>query len=93
LETMFPLWYRQKELIKTLNDERRRRHRDMMNAGQKQRIFQPNNIVVVRTQVKSREGQPAKFTLRTKGPYRVIEKAVTSSYQIQKLPAIQSRTK
>jgi hypothetical protein len=49
--------------------------------------------VVVRKQVKSKEGQPAKLTLRTKGPYQVIEKVCKNSYHIQKIPAIQSRTK
>jgi hypothetical protein len=73
LETMFPLWYRQKTLLKTLNEERRRRHREMMNNGRTRRKFQPNDIVVVRKQVKSKEGKPAKLTLRTKGPYRVLE--------------------
>ena len=33
LETMFPLWFRQKTLLKTLNDERRRRYREMVNSG------------------------------------------------------------
>jgi (p)ppGpp synthase/HD superfamily hydrolase len=93
LETMFPLWYRQKTLLKTLNEERRRRHRELMNNGRKQRTFKINDIVVVRKQVKSKEGQPAKLTLRTKGPYIVIEKAGKNSYHIQKIPAIQSRTK
>jgi hypothetical protein len=39
LETMFPLWYRQKTLLKTLNEERRQRHRELMNQGRKQRSF------------------------------------------------------
>jgi hypothetical protein len=47
LETMFPLWYRQKTLLKTLNEERRRRHRELMNQGKKQRTFKINDIVVV----------------------------------------------
>jgi hypothetical protein len=65
----------------------------MMNAGRKPRTFQPNDIVVVRKQVKSKEGQPVKLTLRTKGPYRVIDQAGTNSYHIQKIPAIQLRTR
>jgi hypothetical protein len=64
-----------------------------MNQGRKQRTFKINDIVVVRKQVKSKEGQPAKLTLRRKGPYRVIEKAGKNSYHIQKIPAIQLRTK
>jgi hypothetical protein len=79
--------------FETLNDKRRRRHREMMNDGRRPRTFQPNDIVVVRKQVKSKDGQPAKLTLRTKGPYRVIEQAGTNSYHIQKIPALQSRTK
>jgi hypothetical protein len=93
LETMFPLWFRQKTLLKMLNEERRRRHRKMMNSGRKPRTFQPNDIVVVRKQVKSKEGQPAKLTLQTSGPYRVINRTGAHSYNIQKIPAIQSRTK
>jgi hypothetical protein len=65
----------------------------MMNEGRKQHTFQPNGILVVLKQLKSKEGQPAKLTLRTKGPYRVIEPAGKNSYHIQKIPALQSSTK
>ena len=33
VETMFPLWFRQKELLKLLIDERRTRHREMANQS------------------------------------------------------------
>jgi hypothetical protein len=52
-----------------------------MNKGRKHWTFKINNI------------EPAKLTLRMKGPYRVIEKAGKNSYHIQTIPAIQSRTK
>jgi hypothetical protein len=61
LETMFPPWYRQKTLLKTLNEERRRRHRELMNQGRKKITLKINDIVVVQKRVKSKEGQPAKL--------------------------------
>jgi hypothetical protein len=37
VETMFPLWFRQKEILKVLNKERRTRHREMVNQNNRQR--------------------------------------------------------
>ena len=39
VETMFPLWFRQKELLKLLNEERRTRHRDLANENRRKRTF------------------------------------------------------
>jgi hypothetical protein len=92
VETMFPLWFQQKELLKTLNDEQRARHREMANKDKKQREFQPGDLVLVRKQVTSNaaEGKPAKLTLKAQGPYRVLESAGDHSYWVQKIPAIQA---
>jgi hypothetical protein len=91
VETMFPLWYQQKELLKLLNDLRRERHRDIKNKRVQVRNFNPGDLVLVRKQRKSnaRDGQPEKLALKAKGPYRVIEQADTGSYWVQKLPALQ----
>jgi hypothetical protein len=85
---MFPLFWRQKEVLKLLNEERRSHHRELKNKNRKQRIFEPGDIVMVRKQVQSNasEGIPAKLLLRTKGPYRVLEKVTHDSYQLQKIP-------
>jgi hypothetical protein len=95
IETMFPLWWRQKELLRLINDERRARHRERSNRHKTKRTFQPGDIVIVRKQVNSNaaEGKPAKLTLRAKGPYRILEEAGENSYYVQKIPAIQSLTK
>jgi hypothetical protein len=92
IETMFPLWFQQKELLRAINDERRLRHRELANRHKKKRIFQPGDIVIVRKQVNSKaaEGKPAKLTLRARGPYRVLESAGDNAYWLQKLPAIQT---
>mmetsp|Transcript_13167 Transcript_13167/g.31418 ORF Transcript_13167/g.31418 Transcript_13167/m.31418 type:complete len:1848 (-) Transcript_13167:281-5824(-) len=88
IEIMFPLWWRQKELLKQLVDERREHHRNLKNKLRTQRKFYPGDIVVVRKQVQSNavEGIPAKLVLKTKGPYRVIEQASPDSYRLQKIP-------
>jgi hypothetical protein len=91
-ETMFPLWYQQKELLKLLNDLRRERHRDLKHQKRTNaRIFNPGELVIVRKQRKSnaRDGQPEKLALKAKGPYRVLEEAGQGSYWVQKLPVLQ----
>jgi hypothetical protein len=92
IETTFPLWFRQKELLRLLNDERRQRHRERADKHKKRRVFQPGDIVIVRKQVNSNaaEGRPAKLTLRARGPYRILEAAGDNAYWIQKLPALQN---
>jgi hypothetical protein len=91
LETMFPLWYQQKELLKLLNEERPERHRDLKKASRKQRIFQPGDLVIIRKQVTSHAmlGRPEKLVLKAKGPYRVIDRVSEGRYRVQRLPAIQ----
>mmetsp|Transcript_42019 Transcript_42019/g.101254 ORF Transcript_42019/g.101254 Transcript_42019/m.101254 type:complete len:230 (-) Transcript_42019:28-717(-) len=82
IDTMFPLFWRQKELLKALNDERREHHRTLKNKTRTQRTFTQGDIVMVQKQVQSNasEGIPAKLVLKAKGPYRVIEKASEDSY-------------
>jgi hypothetical protein len=94
IKTTFPLWFRQKELLRVLNDKRRQRHRERADKHKKKRVFQPGDIVIVRKQVNSNatEGRPAKLTLWAKGPYRILEPAGDNAYWIQKLPAIQAIT-
>ena len=86
-----PLLYKQRRLLNVLNDERRRRHRELKNEGVTQRTFEPGDLVIVRKQVKSRsaEGISAKLTFKARGPYRVIEPAHAGSYWLQKLPFLQ----
>ena len=95
IETMFPIFWRQKELLAVLNQERRAHHRELKNTGRTQRSFAIGDIVTVRKQVQSNasEGIPAKLVLRNKGPYRVIEKVSEESYQLQKIPGTSTMLK
>jgi hypothetical protein len=95
IETMFPLWFRQKELLKLLNDEQRTGHGEMADEGRKKRTFQPGDLVQVRKQVKSNaaEGKPAKLTLKARGLCRMLEGAGENLHWMQKIPAVQSLTR
>ena len=95
IETMFPLFWRQKELLKILNDKRREHHRMLKNQSRTRRKFNIGDIVMVRKQVQSNAsaGIPAKLVLRTtKGPYRIIEQTSEDSYQLQKILGTTSTT-
>ena len=97
VETMFPLWFRQKELLKELITDRREHHGelDSNRRNKKVRTFQPGDLALVRKQVNSNvtEGNPTKLTLKARGlMYRILEDAGKNSYYIQKLSAIQSLT-
>ncbi|CAJ1952165.1 unnamed protein product [Cylindrotheca closterium] len=95
IETMFPLFWRQKELLKLLNEEQREHHRMLKNQTRTRRKFDIGDIVMVRKQVQSNAsaGIPAKLVLRTKGPYRFIEKASEDSYRLQKIPGTSTMLK
>jgi hypothetical protein len=82
VKTMFPLLFRQKELLKLLNKQQRTRHIEMANENRQERTFQPSNLVLVRKQVMSKaaEGKPAWLTLKTRGPYQILEEAGQHSY-------------
>ena len=71
-EMMFPLWFRQKELLKALSKDWREHRRELANRNKRIRTFQPGDLVLVRKQVNSivTEGKPAKLTLKARGPYR-----------------------
>ena len=90
IETMFPLWFKQKELLKLLTEERRQRHTDWVNKHRKQQVFNPGDLVVIRRQVTSdaSAGRPAKLRVRARGPYRVLEKAGDDSHWVQRLPVL-----
>jgi hypothetical protein len=89
-EAAIPLLSKQRQLLVILNAERRQRHIDLRNEGIKQRTFDPGDLVIVLKQVKSdtSKGISAKLLLKTRGPYRVIDKITPSSYRLQKLPFI-----
>src|SRR6056300_515086 len=95
IETMFPLWWSQKELLKQLIEERRQHHLQMKNKNRTQRTFNIGDLVMVRKQVQSKaiEGIPAKLVLKTKGPYRVLNKQSEDSYLLQKIPGTQTMTR
>ena len=88
IQTMFPLFWRQKEVLKLLNEEQRKHHQELKTPKRKQRTGEPGDIIIVWKQVQSNapEGIPAKLVLRTKRPYRVLEKVLIDSYQLQKIP-------
>ena len=92
IETMFPLWWNQKELLKSLIKERRAHHLQLKNKHRTQRTFEIGDLIMVRKQVQSNalEGIPAKLVLKTKGPYRVLNKQSEDSYLLQKIPGTQT---
>ena len=61
IEMMFPLWFKQKKLLKLLTEERRQRHMDWVNKHRRRRVFNPGDLVVIRRQVTSdaSAGRPA----------------------------------
>ena len=77
--------------MKLLNEERREKHRELKNATRRQRLFEKDDLVIIRKQVKSNAtlGRPEKLILKAKGPYRVIERAGEGRYRVQRLPAVQ----
>ena len=86
-ESASPLLFRQIDLLNILISERRLRHRDLRNKGKPVREFDTGDIVVVSMQVKStrKNGVSRKLVFKTKGPYRVLEKATPSSYFLRRL--------
>jgi hypothetical protein len=88
-QCVFPLWDKQKRLLKILNEDRKQYHRDLKNRSRNMKECQPGDLVIVRKQVQSSltTGVAAKLVFRTRGPYRVIEKLGNgTSYHIQRLP-------
>ena len=87
IETMFPLWFQQKELLRLLTEDRWARHTALANKGKTRREFAPGDLVVIRRQVTSdaQAGRPAKLRIRARGPYRILEKAGEGSYWLQRV--------
>jgi hypothetical protein len=51
IECAFPLWDRQKRLLKILHEDRKQYHRDLKNKSRTMKEFQPGDLVIVRKQV------------------------------------------
>jgi hypothetical protein len=94
VETMFPAWKKQREILKVLLEERRARRTAQANKNKKQSIFNIGDLVIVQHQVQSncKQGRPAKMAIKGQGPYRVVGKAGKDSYRVQKIPAVASVT-
>ena len=87
-EAASKLLFVQRELFNILVSDRSLRHREIGNKGNLVREFDTGNLVVVRKQVKStrKYGIYHKLVFKTKGPYRVLDKATPSSYWVHNLP-------
>ena len=96
IECVFPLWDKQKHLLRILNEDRKQYHRDLKNRNRHMKEFQPGDLVIVRKQVKTSvaAGISGKLMIRTRGPYRVLEKlGEGTSYNIQRLPFTEGQGK
>ena len=93
LSIAFPLLYKQRELLRMLQEERREYHREMKNQSRNMKTFTPGELVIVRKQVKTTRGgnEPAKLMIRARGPYRALEEVHPGTYKIQKLPFEEGR--
>ena len=78
----YSLLFRQRALFNTLISYRRLRQRELRTKIKLTRKFDTGQIAVVRKQInlsrKNRVSQ--KFLLKTKRPYRVLEKATPRTY-------------
>jgi hypothetical protein len=81
-DAVHPMIAIQRELLRILNEERRQRHRDLKNAGITERTFAAVDLVIVRKQVLSNadRGVAGKIVFKSRGPYRVLERANPCSY-------------
>ena len=75
----------QRELFKLLVLERRIRHRELLNEYNLMREFGTGDIMFVSKQLNARGkyGVNQKLLLKTKVPYRVLEKDTPGSYWLQ----------
>lgn len=90
VDSAFPLWRRQQDVLKLLVEERREHHRNLKNQGRNMKTLAPGDLVVVKKQVQTtQEKGPAKARMYARGPYRVLEQIRPGTYKIQKLPGIQ----
>ena len=88
VEGAFPLLFKQQEVLRILNEDRRQHHRDLKNkllAGSHN--FEVGDLCIVQVQQQSdQEKGPAKLRIKARGPYRVLEKLSENTYWIQRLP-------
>ena len=90
VDSAFPLWRKQQEILKTLIEDRREHHRKLKNEGRNMKTFAPGDLVVVKKQVQTtQENGPAKARMHARGPYRILEQIKPGTYRIQKLPGTQ----
>ena len=87
-EAVYPLMFVQRELFKIMLSDRRLRHRELINKVNLMREFYAREILVVRKQVHSsrKDRVDHNLVLKTKGPYRVLEKSTQISFLLQCLP-------
>ena len=92
IDNAFPLWHKQREMLRILNEERREYHRQLKNQGRSMKKFAPGELVLVRKQVNTTHEQgPAKARLKARGPYRVIEEVRPGTYRVQRLPGTRGK--
>lgn len=92
VEGAFPLFWKQRELLRIINEERREHHRELKNRGRNAKHYAPGDLVLVRKQVlTTNEHGPAKTRLKARGPYRIIEEIKPGTYRIQRLPGTEGQ--
>ncbi|KAI2508403.1 hypothetical protein MHU86_6077 [Fragilaria crotonensis] len=89
VDSAFPLWRQQQEVLKVLINDRRDHHRNLKNEGRNMKSFAPGDLVVIKKQVQTtQENGPAKARMHARGPYRILEQIKPGTYRVQKLPGI-----
>ena len=90
IDSAFPLWRQQQEVLKILIEERREHHRNLKNEGRNMKTFAPGDLVIIKKQVQTtKEHGPEKARMHARGPYRIIEQVKPGTYRVQKLPGTQ----
>ena len=83
------MMFKQREIFNIFLSDRRLIHKEMYKKGKLVRDFDTRDIVVVRKQVNLivKYGVSHKLSLKTKKPYRVVEKATPISYWVDNFPS------
>ena len=83
-EAASPILFIKREIFNILVSERRFRQRDICSKVNLVRDFDTGDILLVRKQVNSNINYRVyhKLALKTKGPYRLLEKSTPSSYWV-----------
>ena len=90
VNSAFPLWRKQQEVLKLLIEDRREHHRNLKNDGRNMKAFAPGDLVIIKKQVQTtQENGPAKARMHARGPYRVLEQIKPGTYRVQRLPGVQ----